>query len=67
MTDRAASVEHVSLSGGLRGIARAIVRPFRAVANGLLHPGRHRRVRERLANIARPRHILVICHANICR
>lgn len=35
--------------------------------DGWLHSGRHRRARERIRRLSRPRRIVVICHGNICR
>ena len=50
-----------------RALAVKTYRALRNLPDRLLHRRRHSEVRRRIARMARPRSILVVCHGNICR
>jgi protein-tyrosine phosphatase len=50
-----------------RQIFKSAYRSTRNLPDRILHRRRHREVLERLSRMQRPREILVVCHANVCR
>ena len=57
----------MSVAQRLRRGAGAVRGAFRRGRDRMLHPLRQARTRDRLRRTGRPRHILVVCHGNICR
>lgn len=52
---------------GVGQIFKSAFSSTRNLPDRILHRRRHREVRDRLSRMQRPREILVVCHANVCR
>lgn len=59
--------QEVGDRSGVREIFKSAYHSTRNFPDRILHRRRHREVRERLSRMQRPREILVVCHANVCR
>ena len=49
------------------GLIKRVFAALRGLPDRLLHGHRHRAVRDQLAQMDRPRRMLVVCYGNICR
>ena len=70
MTDASQEAKVGAITGLLRGGRRLVGRAWRATrlaVDQVLAPTRRKRAARALASRQRPKHILVVCHGNICR